>query len=100
MATSDLKKRVLEYVQEADEPLLQLMETVAQNYNKEADERLLNVLKAVVDSYKENEVVAYAVDGQPLNRKQYRQELVDAEAEIARGASISQEDLERESEGW
>ena len=37
MATSDLKKRVLEYVQEADEPLLQLMETVAQNYNKEAE---------------------------------------------------------------
>lgn len=36
MATSDLKKRVLEYVQEADEPLLQLMESLAQNYHKEA----------------------------------------------------------------
>ena len=35
MANSDLKQRVLEYVQEADEPLLQLMESLAQNYRKE-----------------------------------------------------------------
>ena len=34
MATSDLKQRVLEYVQEADEPLLQLMEALAEDYLK------------------------------------------------------------------
>lgn len=34
MATSDLKRRVLDYVQEADEPLLQLMEALAEDYLK------------------------------------------------------------------
>lgn len=63
------------------------------SYIKEADERLLNVLKTVVESYRENDIVAYTVDGRPLTKTQYRQELLDAESEIRRGEFISQEDL-------
>ena len=36
MASSDLKRRVLEYVKEADEPLLQLMESLAEKYHKKS----------------------------------------------------------------
>ncbi|MGB0788907.1 MAG: hypothetical protein ACPG7E_00115 [Marinirhabdus sp.] len=69
-------------------------------YIKDADERLLNVLKAVVESYKENDVVAYTLDGRPLTKKQYCQELLDGEAEIARGEFTTQKDFEKEAENW
>ena len=46
------------------------------DYIEEADERLLNFLKAVVDSYKENDIVAHSVNGDPLTRKKYRQEIL------------------------
>ncbi len=78
---------------------LELRKTL-KDYIEEADERLLNVLKAVVESYKENDSVAYSVNGDPLTRKKYLQELLDAEAEIARGEFTTQEDLEMESEKW
>lgn len=78
---------------------LELRKTMKE-YIEQADERLLNVLKAVVESYKENDIVAYAVNGDPLTRKKYYQELLEAEAEIARGEFTAQEDLERESEKW
>ena len=43
MATSDLKQKVLEYVQEADEPLLQLMEALAEDYlRKEPSDSVLS----------------------------------------------------------
>ena len=70
------------------------------DYINEADERLLNLLKAVVESYMANDIVASSVDGRPLNKKQYSQELIDAEAEIGRGEFTAQEDLENESENW
>lgn len=47
---------------------LELRKTM-KDYIEEADERLLNVLKAVVESYKENDIVAYTVNGDPLTRK-------------------------------
>jgi len=78
---------------------LELRKTM-KDYIEEADERLLNVLKAVVESYKENDIVAYTVNGDPLTRKKYCQELLEAEAEVARGEFTDQEDLERESEKW
>jgi hypothetical protein len=55
------------------------------NYLNNADERLLNVIKAVVVSYRENDLAAFIVDGPPLTRKQYIKELLNAETEIERG---------------
>jgi FixJ family two-component response regulator len=69
-------------------------------YLKTADERLLNVLKAVVESYRENDIVAYGLEGKPVTRKEYRQELLAAEEEISKGDYLSQEDLEKEIDSW
>lgn len=82
MATLDLKQSV-------------------QNYIDTADNRLLKMIKALVESYHEEEdVVAYTVDGKPLTRRQYDQELLEAEAEIKRGELTSVEDLEKEARNW
>lgn len=78
---------------------IELRNTVI-DYLNQADERLLRVVKALVESYNENDVVAFSVEGKPLTRKQYRQELLDAELEIEKGNYISHEDLEKESESW
>ncbi len=69
-------------------------------YINNADERLLHVVKAVIESYKDNEIVAYSVEGDPFTQKQYQRELMAAEEEVARGEFISQEDLEQETETW
>ena len=69
-------------------------------YIETADERLLNVVKAVVESYEENDIVAYTVKGEPLTRKQYRKELIAGEEEISKQEYTSQEDIEKESENW
>ena len=72
-----------------------------QNYIDTADNRLLKMIKALVESYhEEDQIVAYTVEGKPLTRKQYNQELVDAETEIQRGELTSVEDLEKESQNW
>lgn len=72
-----------------------------QNYIDTADNRLLKMIKALVESYQEeDQIVAYTVEGKPLTRKQYNQELVDAETEIQRGELTSVEDLEKESQNW
>lgn len=72
-----------------------------QNYIDTADNRLLKMIKALVESYhEEDQIVAYTVDGKPLTRKEYNQELVDAETEIQRGELTSVEDLEKESQNW
>ena len=72
-----------------------------QNYIDTADNRLLKMIKALVESYhEEDQIVAYTVEGKPLTRKQYNQELMDAETEIQRGELTSVEDLEKESQNW
>lgn len=72
-----------------------------QNYIDTADNRLLKMIKALVESYhEEDQIVAYTVEGKPLTRKQYNQELLDAETEIQRGELTSVEDLEKESQNW
>ena len=82
MATLDLKQSV-------------------QNYIDTADNRLLKMIKALVESYYEEEdVVAYTADGKPLTKSAYKKELLEAEAEIARGEFTTQEDLVKESEKW
>lgn len=77
----------------------ELKETVLR-YINEADDRLLHIVRALVESYQENDVVAFTIDRKPLTKKQYNQELLDAEEEIEGGAFITQENLEKESENW
>jgi hypothetical protein len=78
---------------------LELRNDIKQYINV-ADERLLKVVKAVMESYWDEEIVAYTVDGKPLNKKMYAQELQNGLNEINEGNFISQEDLEIESDKW
>jgi mevalonate pyrophosphate decarboxylase len=78
---------------------LELRDSVLKYINT-ADERLLKVVKAVIESYQENDIVTYTIDGKPLTRVAYKEELQEAKAEIKRGEYITQEDLEKESNNW
>lgn len=82
MATLDLKQSVQNYIDTADNRLLKMIKALAENYHGDDD------------------IVAYTIDGKPLTRKQYDQELLDAEAEIHRGELTSIEDLEKEARNW
>jgi len=48
----------------------------------------------------EQDIVAYTAEGRPITKSVYKKELLEAEAEIARGEFTTQEDLEKESENW
>lgn len=78
---------------------LELRESVLEYINV-ADERLLKVVKAVIESYQEEEIVAFSVEGSPITRVVYKEELVKAKLEVEKGEITSQEDLEKESESW
>ena len=78
---------------------LELRESVL-GYINTADEHLLKVVKAVIESYQENDIVAYTIDGKPLTRLAYKEELQEAKAEITKGKYITQEDLEKEANNW
>jgi len=59
------------------------------------------MIKALVESYHEDDnIIAYTIDGKPLTRKQYNQELLEAEAEIQRDELTLVEDLEKEAQNW
>jgi len=78
---------------------LELRESVLEYINV-ADERLLKVVKAVIESYQEEEIVAFSVEGSPITRAVYKEELAKAKLEVEKGEITSQEDLEKESESW
>jgi mevalonate pyrophosphate decarboxylase len=78
---------------------LELRDSVLEYINT-ADERLLKVVKAVIESYQENDVVVYTIDGLPMTRIAYKEELHEAIAEIKRGEYTAQEDVENESKDW
>ncbi len=81
MGAIDLRQHVLDYV-------------------KNADDRFLRLVSALAKSYDDEEIVAYTVDGVPLTKAAYKQELFDAEKEIKKGEFTTQEDVEKESESW
>ena len=54
-----------------------------------------------IDEILDNEmVVGYTVDGKPLTQKAYNERIKLAENQLKNGQTISQEDLENESESW
>lgn len=77
---------------------LELKEKIHEYLNR-ADDRLLKIIYAILNQ-DENEIVAYTTSGKPLTRAAYRAELKESEEEIKRGEVISHEDLEKEIEKW
>jgi hypothetical protein len=45
-------------------------------------------------------IVGYTTEGKPLTKKAYNKRLEKAEAQIASGNYLTQEELEKESENW
>lgn len=80
MANAELKEKIHEYI-------------------NRADDRLLKIIYAILNQ-DENEIVAYTTSGKPLTRADYRAELKESEEEIKCGEVISHEDLEKEIEKW
>ncbi|WP_035335097.1 hypothetical protein [Dokdonia sp. PRO95] len=78
---------------------LELREEVLRKV-QDADERLLAMINALAISYQESEVIAYTVEGEPLSREQYKQELQEAKAEYKRGEYTAVDDLKKEIKDW
>lgn len=65
--------------------------------NDDAMELFESLLEA---QSKENDTVAYSVEGKPLNKKQYLQEIQEAEKNIAEGRFKTIAQLENEIKNW
>jgi len=60
-------------------------------------ETVIEKLNSILDS---ELIVGYTVEGKPLTKDAYTKRLEVAEAQLASGDFISQEELEKESETW
>ena len=45
-------------------------------------------------------IVAYSIDGKPLNKDEYLNEILEAEKDIEKGNFTTHEDLKKEIETW
>ena len=54
----------------------------------------------LTESEVQEEIVAYTVDGKPLNKEEYLNEVLEAEKEIEEGNYIEHEDLKKEIKKW
>lgn len=75
MSTVELKKRITHFLEHADE-------------------RVLNIVNSVFENYCQEEQVAYHPDGTPMSRKEYKEALDIAENQVNEGDYIPVEDLE------
>lgn len=69
------------------------------NYIDVADERLLKIINAII-SEDENTIVAYTTDGKPLTLSQYRAEIELGIEDVKLGRTITDENLEKEIQSW
>lgn len=60
-------------------------------------ESIINKIDEILDR---EMIVGYTVDGAPLTKEKYNQRIAIAEKQLRNGETISQEDLEKETEGW
>lgn len=80
--------------------ILELKKQIIQNINN-ADFALLNEINYVMKSFNEkSKVVAYNTNGKPLDKNAYINELISAGTELALGKVMSQEDIEHEVDKW
>uniref|UniRef100_UPI004049D30A hypothetical protein n=1 Tax=Gelidibacter sp. TaxID=2018083 RepID=UPI004049D30A len=75
MSTIELKQRITDYLENADE-------------------RVLKIVNSVFENYYHQEQVAFHPDGSPMSRKQYKEALDIAENQVNEGDFISVDDLE------
>jgi hypothetical protein len=74
---------------------LHLIEELTRIQDIQIIEQIKQLLKQ-----KNNPVVGFEINGEPITRKQLIVRIEEAEKRIDNGEYISQEDLEKESENW
>ncbi len=74
------------------------IEKFIQIANPEKIKRLEAVLNETLNE--DDAIVAYTVAGEPLNAEQYKKRIKEADEAISRGEFTTQEDLEKEVDGW
>ena len=94
MGLPELKQKIHNQVENADERILSIVSSVFDNYTPD-----LEIVETTNDSVSES-IVAYDVSGKPLTLKQYNEEIDKALDDFENGRFISQEDLEKEIDSW
>jgi len=74
------------------------IEKFIQIANPEKIKRLEAALNETLNE--DDAIVAYTVAGEPLNAEHYKKRIKEADEAISRGEFTTQEDLEKEVDGW
>lgn len=80
-----LKRQIEKHLDQADDRVLRIVNSVFENYYREKEE---------------NQAVAYTVKGDPLTKNQYIDRIKQAEKDIENGHYTTHEDLLKEVEKW
>ena len=94
MGLPELKQKIHNQVENADERILSIVSSVFDNYLNDVS------LAETVENEVSEPIVAYDVSGKPLTLKQYNDEIDKALDDFENGRYISQEDLEKEIDSW
>ncbi|RLD58391.1 MAG: hypothetical protein DRI97_03300 [Bacteroidetes bacterium] len=81
METSELRKKVRSYIDKTDE-------------------RFLRMVDAMRKEYEGSEVVGYEVNGTPITPEDLKKRVRAASERAEAGDYITQEEVEKEMEGW
>ncbi len=81
METEALRKKVIEYVNEADESTLRMVSEMFENYIS-------------------TNIIAFTSEGKPLSKEEYISGIKAADASIDKGEFTRVEDLEKEIRNW
>ena len=74
----------------------QALKNRIESYLEQADEHILNIVNSVFENYYQDEHVAFHPDGKPMTRNEYNEALKIAEEQIENQDYISVEDFEEE----
>ncbi len=94
MGLPELKQKIHNQVENADERILSIVSSVFDNYLNDVS------LAETIENEVSEPIVAYDVSGKPLTLKQYNDEIDKALDDFENGRYISQEDLEKEIDSW
>lgn len=81
MKATELKRRLIDYINNADEEVLREIQTV-------------------VETHERDQVVAYTVQGEPLNKQKFQEKIAEAEAAYEKGDFSTHDQLKKEVKGW
>ena len=81
MGVPELRKELLDYINQADERFLKMVYAMSKEYRKPA-------------------VVGYNVDGSPITKEDLVKRVTSASKRVKSGDFVSQEDVEKEVENW